>query len=232
MISARQQEANARNAQRSTGPATEAGRTRSAKNATTHGLTTTGSALLESEDAEAYARHIAEYRANHMPQNEQQAFFVTQLTEAAWRLRRVRKFENGILNADPTLAIDTTLDKVCKLNRYEASIERSYYRAFRELQARGHAARNLVADVAGALGIGAAEVELEERDRTFPEDGLRQVLAAGAGIVPVQRLVVAALGLPLDDLLLADALAADVQPRHVVRRVDGEEKKEGRQVDT
>ena len=134
MISARQQEANARNAQRSTGPATEAGRTRSAKNATTHGLTTTGSALLESEDAEAYARHIAEYRANHMPQNEQQAFFVTQLTEAAWRLRRVRKFENGILNADPTLAIDTTLDKVCKLNRYEASIERSYYRAFRELE--------------------------------------------------------------------------------------------------
>jgi hypothetical protein len=27
-----------------------------------------------------------------------------------------------------------------------------------------------------------------------------------------------------------DALAADVQPRHVVRRVDGEEQEEGRQV--
>ena len=133
MTSARQQAANARNAQSSTGPATEAGRARSAKNATTHGLTT-GSALLESEDAEAYARHMESYVDNHGPQNDQQAFFVTQLAEAAWRLRRVRKFENGILNADPTLANDDTLDKVCKLNRYEAAIERSYYRAYRELE--------------------------------------------------------------------------------------------------
>ncbi len=134
MTSARQQAANARNAQRSTGPATASGRTRSAKNATTHGLTATGSALLESEDAKAYARHIEEYRANHEPQNEQQAFFVTQLAEAAWRLRRVRKFENGILNADPSLSNEGTLDKVCKLNRYEAAIERTYYRAYRELE--------------------------------------------------------------------------------------------------
>ena len=133
MISARQQSANARNAQKSTGPATAEGRARSAKNATTHGLTTTG-ALLESEDAEAYARHMQAYRANHMPQDEQQSFLVTQMAEAAWRLRRVRKFENGILNADPTLATEGTLDKVCKLNRYEAAIERSYYRACRELE--------------------------------------------------------------------------------------------------
>ena len=133
MISARQQAANARNAQRSTGPATASGRARSAKNATTHGLTNTG-ALLESEDAEAYARHMAAHRAHHLPQNEEQAFFVTQLAEAAWRLRRVRKFENGILNADPTLSNDATLDKVCKLSRYEAAIERTYYRAHRELE--------------------------------------------------------------------------------------------------
>ena len=49
--------------------------------------------------------------------------------------------------------------------------------------------------------------------------------------VQVQRLVVAALGLPLVDHLLRDALAADVQARHVVGRVDGEEQEEGRQVD-
>ena len=133
MTSARQQAANARNAQRSTGPATAEGRAKSAKNATTHGLTT-GSALLESEDAEEYARHVQSYIDNHGPQNDQQAFFVTQLAEAAWRLRRARKFENAILDADPTLANDETLNKVCKLNRYEASIERSYYRAYRELE--------------------------------------------------------------------------------------------------
>jgi len=31
-------------------------------------------------------------------------------------------------------ANDETLNKICQLNRYEASIERSYYRAYRELE--------------------------------------------------------------------------------------------------
>ncbi|MEO8126960.1 MAG: hypothetical protein ABJF23_27210 [Bryobacteraceae bacterium] len=133
MTSTRQQEANAQNAQKSTGPATAAGRARSAKNAISHGLTS-GSALLESEDAEEYSRHVRSYIDNHGPQNQQQAFFVTQLAEAAWRLRRARRFENAILDADPTMSNDETLNKICKLNRYEASIERSYYRAYRELE--------------------------------------------------------------------------------------------------
>jgi hypothetical protein len=153
MISARQQAANERNAHKSTGPATATGRERSAKNATTHGLTTSG-ALLDSEDAEAYARHMQSYRANHMPQNEQEEFLVTQLGESSWRLRRVRKFETGILNTDPTLASEDTLNKVCKLSRYEAAIERSYYRAFRELEKlfEMHTRAKIAADDAYILG--------------------------------------------------------------------------------
>ena len=124
MISARQEAANTQNAQRSSGPATEARRIRSSKNAIPHGLTTTGSALLESKMP----------KPTRVTSKKTAPFFVTQLAEAAWRLRRVRKFENGILNADPTLANDGTLDKVHKLNRYESAIERTYYRAFRELE--------------------------------------------------------------------------------------------------
>ena len=49
--------------------------------------------------------------------------------------------------------------------------------------------------------------------------------------VPEQRLVVAALHLPFLDRVLRHALAADVHPRHVVRRVHGEEQQEREQVD-
>ncbi len=133
MISARQQAANIRNAAKSTGPATAEGRSRSAQNAITHGLT--GSeALLASEDADAFRKHMAAYQANHCPQNEQEDFFVVQMAEAAWRLRRVRKFESQILDSTPDLTTDEPLNKLAKLSRYEASIERSYYRAYRELQ--------------------------------------------------------------------------------------------------
>ena len=72
----------------------------------------------------------------------------------------------------------------------------------------------------------------EQRHRTLPEASVsRELRRALFSAVPVQRLVVAALGLPLVDLLLRDALAADVQARHVVGRVDGEEQEEGEQVD-
>ncbi len=127
MISDRQQAANIRNAQKSTGPSTATGLARSSRNATTHGLTG-NEALLESEDTEAFDRHMEAYRAEHRPANEQEAFYVVQMAEAAWRLRRVRKFESTILSeANP-------LNEVLKLSRYEAAIERSYYRALRELK--------------------------------------------------------------------------------------------------
>jgi hypothetical protein len=113
----------------STGPRTDVGRAQSAKNATTHGFASQ-EVVLPSEDAEAFEHLLQAYLVSYAPQNEQEKFFVCRMAEAAWRLRRVRKFEVGILadNPDP-------LDKLTKLSRYESAIERSYYRAYREIVA-------------------------------------------------------------------------------------------------
>jgi hypothetical protein len=51
------------------------------------------------------------------------------------------------------------------------------------------------------------------------------------GRVPHQRLVVAALGLPLLDRFGRHPLGAQLHARHVVRRIDDEEQQEGDQVD-
>ena len=63
------------------------------------------------------------------------------------------------------------------------------------------------------------------------EDRVRQLPRPLLLAVPEQRLVVAALHLPFLDRVLRDALAADVHPRHVVRRVHREEQQEREQVD-
>ena len=94
---------------------------------------------------------------------------------------------------------------------------------------RPHAPLQLVADVAPA--VGGAEVEREQLRRALDEDRVRQLPRALRLAVPEQRLVVAALDLPLLDRVLRDALAADVHPRHVVRRVHREEQQEREEVD-
>ena len=99
----------------------------------------------------------------------------------------------------------------------------------RERDRRSDAPLQLVADVAPA--VGGAEVEREELRRALDEDRVRQLPRALLLAVPEQRLVVAALHLPLLDRVLRDALAADVHPRHVVRRVHREEQQEREQVD-
>jgi hypothetical protein len=133
MISARQRAANERNAQKSTGPSTAEGRARSSRNATTHGLAAR-EALLECEDAQAFTQHMESFANEYRPQTEIEEFYVTQMAEAAWRLRRVRKFESAALDGSPDPSSDETVDKLLKLSRYEAAIERSYYRALRELR--------------------------------------------------------------------------------------------------
>jgi hypothetical protein len=133
MISAKQQAANERNAQKSTGPATAEGRDRSSRNATTHGLASR-EALLASEDAEAFQLHMESFLHNYRPKSDAEKFYVIQMAEAAWRLRRVRKFESAALDSSTDPSSDETVNKLIKLSRYEAAIERTYYRALRELK--------------------------------------------------------------------------------------------------
>ncbi len=95
MTSYRQIEANRRNALRSTGPKTEAGKQASRRNAVRHGLTaeTVIGALEDAEDYKAFeATVIADYDAQSAVERE----LVLRLASLLWRLRRATTMETGL----------------------------------------------------------------------------------------------------------------------------------------
>ena len=95
MSSYRQIDANRRNALRSTGPRTEAGKQQSRRNALRHGLTaeTIIAALEDAEDYSAFeAAIIADYDAQSAVERE----LVLRLASLLWRLRRATIMETGL----------------------------------------------------------------------------------------------------------------------------------------
>ena len=95
MTSFKQIEANRRNARKSTGPVTEAGKQRSRCNAVRHGLTaeTVIGALEDAEDYKAFeAAIIADYDAQSAVERE----LVLRLASLLWRLRRATTMETGL----------------------------------------------------------------------------------------------------------------------------------------
>jgi hypothetical protein len=95
MTSNRQIEANRRNALRSTGPRTEAGKLQSRRNAIRHGLTaeTVIGSLENAEDYSAFeAAIIADYDAQSSVERE----LALRLASILWRLRRATAMETGL----------------------------------------------------------------------------------------------------------------------------------------
>jgi hypothetical protein len=93
----RQIAANRRNAQRSTGPRTAAGKCKSRRNALKHGLTAE-KMLLEYEDAELFKTFHETLHKEFSPVTLAESLLVTQLATTIWRLRRAPGYEQGILN--------------------------------------------------------------------------------------------------------------------------------------
>jgi hypothetical protein len=95
MTSYRQIQANRRNALKSTGPRSEAGKQTSRCNAVRHGLTaeTVISALEDAEDYKAFEAAItADYDAQSAVERE----LVLRLASVLWRLRRATTMETGL----------------------------------------------------------------------------------------------------------------------------------------
>ena len=110
MTSYRQIEANRRNALKSTGPKTEAGKQASRCNALRHGLTaeTVIGALEDAEDYEAFeAAIIADYDAQSAVERE----LVLRLASILWRLRRATTMETGLFEIGRMLYALEKLDR-------------------------------------------------------------------------------------------------------------------------
>src|ERR1700735_2164101 len=125
MTSARKIESNRKNAQRSTGPRSEAGQRRSRRNALRHGLAIAiGSDPSFSDDIRRLASVLA--RGNR---GQKIGEFAHQAAEAEIDLLRIRKFRASRFDAvlgNP----ETRLDDHSEFNKELAKLERYERRAF------------------------------------------------------------------------------------------------------
>jgi len=96
MVSDRRIEANRRNAQRSTGPRTLTGKTRSSINALRHGITGQVS-IMNEEDRGAHDKFCQELIDRFQPDDPLELQFASLIAEDFWRLQRIRAVENDIL---------------------------------------------------------------------------------------------------------------------------------------
>jgi len=90
--------ASRRNGARSRGPLTAAGKARSARNATKHGLRAR-SLLLADESAHDFAALAGALEAELAPKGALQAELARRITAAAWRARRVDRLEAALLES-------------------------------------------------------------------------------------------------------------------------------------
>ena len=121
MASARQIAANRKNARRSTGPISQAGKTRAAKNALQHGLARTDSPFRH--EIEGFARLLSKEKNQDDP-----TFASVEAAHAQLTLLQVRKVKAVIF--DRFFESDRTLDDSIRLNEELRKIERYEKRAF------------------------------------------------------------------------------------------------------
>jgi hypothetical protein len=151
MATDKQTEANRQNAQKSTGPKTAEGRAAVRLNGLKLGLTAQ-TLILPGENEADFTDLLDSYESEHAPVTPTENALVTQLAMVTWRLRRLYHVEAGfyayklkMLSDTGTrlqldhfgrlgMVADCNNDTLNTLNRQEARLERSFYKALQELQ--------------------------------------------------------------------------------------------------
>ena len=90
--------ANRNNAKKSTGPRTEEGKARAAKNSLKHGLLARDT-VLPGEDPAEFDSQLSALEADIQPANSLEFELVRQIADAQWRMRRLTRLETGFLAA-------------------------------------------------------------------------------------------------------------------------------------
>ena len=90
--------ANRQNAQKSTGPRTEAGKAKARMNALKHGLRSKSAPVLPHEDPAEFDARIREWVDEWKPQNAIERALVERAAKASWALDRAERFEAALLS--------------------------------------------------------------------------------------------------------------------------------------
>src|SRR6516165_7534524 len=129
MASRKQIEANRRNAWKSTGPRTAAGRAVSSRNALRHGLTASQIIIPGESTAEFNAFYQERYESL-APVDPVGEGMVERIITCEWRLRRVYRVEAMVMNAirpyEPNYSY--ILKQMAELSRYETAMDRALQR--------------------------------------------------------------------------------------------------------
>ena len=141
--------ANRLNSTKSTGPRTAVGKAAVSRNATRHGLLSRESLVKGESEAELvdFGKRL---RTQLAPVGELEFLIVDRIVSTAWRLRRIVSVERMLFERDdrPDAAFnDYGREKMAVLSRYEVTLERSLYRALRELQRLQFARDGAMVDV-------------------------------------------------------------------------------------
>lgn len=143
MTSQKQLEANRENAFKSTGPVGIEGKSRASKNALKHGIL--------SKDLVVSGEKLSEYQAfrhnlidTFQPEGTMEALLVEKIACLAWRQRRAIQtesslFHKGLSNEWNRKSLESFFqgregDCLQNLSRYEANIEKNFYRALHQLK--------------------------------------------------------------------------------------------------
>jgi hypothetical protein len=110
MLSKKKLAACRRNAKKSTGPRTAAGKKRAARNAVTHGLTSREFPLLPFENQYEYTELLEAMERDLAPAGVLQREVVNQITQICWKLRRIPAIEAELLKYEFS-AIKDSLDE-------------------------------------------------------------------------------------------------------------------------
>lgn len=198
MTSAARWTANRRNAAKSTGPKTAAGKAVASQNAWQHGLTARQVACRD-EDGADFAAYRAALRAALAPADAVEEDLAERIVLYSWRLRRAVEAERGII--DTALPGDSSFDEkkiasrfllrpmdMLALSRYEAALDRALGRAHallerRQARRRGEAVAAPLTVLVEAPGENAkplAEQANNENCETNPTPELEPLKAAEA----------------------------------------------------
>jgi hypothetical protein len=131
--------ANRRNASKSTGPKTAAGKHTVSRNATTHGLLSQTPIIVPGQE-DAYRELQAGLRRDLQPSGTLQELLFENALHAAWNMRRCRQLLAQLQGQahDPTIDIlhdDDLQDRIHRVELYRRRNESSFHRALTELRA-------------------------------------------------------------------------------------------------
>ena len=124
--------ANQQNAQLSTGPATESGKTASCKNNFRHGLTGAAFTVLEHEDQDEYDHLLCGLHFEHQPSTITEHILVETMAQSYWLRKRALYLQDQCCT-DEDLTLEQQQKQLALFLRYQTTHDRAFHRALNDL---------------------------------------------------------------------------------------------------